>query len=578
MTLFSLLTDSPDAGGSWTETSAVSSGLTVGTGENLDFTGVSVGVYTFKYTISPADSNSTCPDDDATVTITIDNDAYAGVDGSDRFCEGDQTKNSVTLFSLLTDSPDAGGSWAETSAVSSGLTVGTGENLDFTGVSSGVYTFKYTVGPGDDSSTCPSDDSMVTITIDTVPAKPEIELKQADCFAETGSIKITSSTEGLDFLLIRIEGDALIIIEDYENLEEGDYELTAENEAGCVSDALQFSIAGPRDVPLTPIADKIDPDCETLQGTIIITSRIIGLRFAVIPSSEFPSDISLVPDSNFMEYVDGGFTGYGPGDYTVAAKSLDGCLSGITTVNLIEPICEEFEGCTLGYWKNHTDRWACYSTCTLYSDVFGIGEDHYVPEELQGKTLLEVLNLGGGGVYNLGRQSVAALLNICNGGVDYEIPSEAGLVLYVQDNFDNAGSAGSYLDELNNAGCNLNGSKATSEPFPVEECGAPVEADSGKGKPDKTSTTAGSFNASPVPFNDRITIQYDFEYNSNKIEIQVYDFNGRLLRTYHDKKVAKGDTKELNIDFAMKANQVYILRIVTDREVISKTVISSSRK
>ncbi|MBT8296222.1 MAG: T9SS type A sorting domain-containing protein, partial [Gramella sp.] len=98
----------------------------------------------------------------------------------------------------------------------------------------------------------------------------------------------------------------------------------------------------------------------------------------------------------------------------------------------------------------------------------------------------------------------------------------------------------------------------------------------GNGKNNKAAES--SFSASPVPFNDKLTLKYDFDYTSNKVDIQVYDLSGRLLRTYSDKKVKGGDTKELDIDFALKANQVYIIRMVTDREVLTKNVISSSRK
>jgi hypothetical protein len=74
------------------------------------------------------------------------------------------------------------------------------------------------------------------------------------------------------------------------------------------------------------------------------------------------------------------------------------------------------EGCTPGYWKQsqHFDSWtAPYAPTTLFSDVF---EDAF-----PGKTLLDVLNLGGGGLNALGRHTVAALLNAASGGVDYDL-------------------------------------------------------------------------------------------------------------------------------------------------------------
>jgi hypothetical protein len=76
---------------------------------------------------------------------------------------------------------------------------------------------------------------------------------------------------------------------------------------------------------------------------------------------------------------------------------------------------ETGEGCTPGYWKqsHHFDSWVGYSPNQAFSSVF---EDAF-----PGKTLLEVLNLGGGGLNALGRHTVAALLNAASSGVDYDL-------------------------------------------------------------------------------------------------------------------------------------------------------------
>lgn len=71
------------------------------------------------------------------------------------------------------------------------------------------------------------------------------------------------------------------------------------------------------------------------------------------------------------------------------------------------------EGCTPGFWKQsqHLDSWpAAYQPDMLFSAVF---EDAF-----PGKTLLQVVSLGGGGLNMLGRHTVAALLNTAT-GVDY---------------------------------------------------------------------------------------------------------------------------------------------------------------
>jgi hypothetical protein len=72
------------------------------------------------------------------------------------------------------------------------------------------------------------------------------------------------------------------------------------------------------------------------------------------------------------------------------------------------------EGCTPGYWKQeqHFGNWPPpYQPTDLFSAYF---EDAF-----PGKTLLEVLSEGGGGLTALGRQTVAALLNAASPKVDF---------------------------------------------------------------------------------------------------------------------------------------------------------------
>ena len=188
-----------------------------------------------------------------------------------------------------------------------------------------------------------------------------------------------------------------------------------------------------------------------------------------------------------------------------------------------------------------------------------------------------MLNLGGGGVYNFGRQSVAALLNACNEEVEYELSTKTDVITHVRANVDNAGSAGSYLDMLNNAGCTLGGSKATS----ADQCEDDT-ADNGNGKGNngkgnnEKSITRSSVAVYPVPFRETVNLQYDMEYDSDVV-IEIFDMRGKHLRTYKDKNVGKGKETTLHVDFALKANQMYILKIKTDRETIVKQIVSSKK-
>ena len=154
--------------------------------------------------------------------------------------------------------------------------------------------------------------------------------------------------------------------------------------------------------------------------------------------------------------------------FTVMITDINDCTSTCTTTVTVE-MCMQ-EGCTLGYWKNHTDRWCDeYETCTTYAEAFYNGAYEDAPAELRDLTLLEVLNLGGGGIYNLGRQSVAALLNTCSSGmddIDFYYSNVTDLINDVRMAIANgeAGSFASQLDMWNQEGCPLGGSRATTEP------------------------------------------------------------------------------------------------------------------
>lgn len=74
------------------------------------------------------------------------------------------------------------------------------------------------------------------------------------------------------------------------------------------------------------------------------------------------------------------------------------------TVTITDP----GEGCSPGYWKqaHHFNSWVGYTPDTLFSTVFEANHNPFGT-----KTLLQVLQQGGGGINALGRHTVSALLN-----------------------------------------------------------------------------------------------------------------------------------------------------------------------
>jgi hypothetical protein len=132
------------------------------------------------------------------------------------------------------------------------------------------------------------------------------------------------------------------------------------------------------------------------------------------------------------------------------------------------------EGCTLGFWKNNADKheanaWVGYTPDQLYSSVFGRTITIKIKHRgtFNDPNLLEALNASGGGINNLARQSVAALLNITSDCVNYKIGSATDLIAMVQSAIDEGNSAigalGGLLNDYNETYCPIDQQGRCSE-------------------------------------------------------------------------------------------------------------------
>jgi hypothetical protein len=135
------------------------------------------------------------------------------------------------------------------------------------------------------------------------------------------------------------------------------------------------------------------------------------------------------------------------------------------------------EGCTPGYWKNHTSNWEEYGPNTKLGSVF------VIPSGLTATantTMLEALNFGGGRGFDgasqiLLRAATAAVLNAAHEGVGYpyrrdvepgKIISRVNAAL-ASGNRAAALDLAAELDGLNNLGCPL-GNETTTTTTPVD--------------------------------------------------------------------------------------------------------------
>lgn len=111
-------------------------------------------------------------------------------------------------------------------------------------------------------------------------------------------------------------------------------------------------------------------------------------------------------------------------------------------------------GCTPGFWRQsqHYPYWTGYAPTDAFSSVFA--------NAFPGKTLGEVVQLGGGGLNALGRHTVAALLNAASLEVNYGMTTAQVIAA-----FNAAYASGSYeaqknvFEGFNERGCSVDKSR-----------------------------------------------------------------------------------------------------------------------
>ncbi len=89
------------------------------------------------------------------------------------------------------------------------------------------------------------------------------------------------------------------------------------------------------------------------------------------------------------------------------------------------------------------------------------------------------------------------------------------------------------------------------------------------------NTAKANFKAYPVPFIDILTVEYKYEYDTD-VKIQVFDAKGMLIINDLDNRYIKGEIGTKNLDLSRVSDQTLIIRLVTNKEKMSKMVIAKS--
>lgn len=124
------------------------------------------------------------------------------------------------------------------------------------------------------------------------------------------------------------------------------------------------------------------------------------------------------------------------------------------------------DGCTPGYWKNHTDNWEEATTSTLLDTEFDFPASL---SALADDTFIQALQYKGGATLEdaakiLMRAAVAAWLNAAHDGLGYPLQRGTGSgdiepmvnAALASEDRDTILALATYLDGLNNSTCPLN--------------------------------------------------------------------------------------------------------------------------
>ncbi len=193
-----------------------------------------------------------------------------------------------------------------------------GINYTTTGIISGLAPANYTLTAKGLVGGCVSPGITAVINaLPAIPVAPSITITQPTCSVNTGSIKVSSSTAGLNF---SINGTTYNnAFGNFTLLSSGTYNVTARHDvSGCISTATIGIINAQPTIPTAPTASVTQPTCSVSTGTISVNSPVSGYLYS----------------NNGTTYTNttGLFSGLAAGTYSLTAKSASGCISSASSV------------------------------------------------------------------------------------------------------------------------------------------------------------------------------------------------------------------------------------------------------
>jgi hypothetical protein len=141
--------------------------------------------------------------------------------------------------------------------------------------------------------------------------------------------------------------------------------------------------------------------------------------------------------------------------------------------------------------------------------------------------------------------------------------------------FSNIPAGSGYIVSVSVNGCDSGSSScAKSTPTPIP--GGKIAANPKEATPIDAKIETTGFDAYPVPFKDQLTIKYKFDYKSD-VKIEVFNSQGMSVLSKTDTNSYLDKEVTLDIKASKRQEQVYLVKVTTNRGSTTKKVMSSKK-
>jgi hypothetical protein len=437
--------------------------------------------------------------------------------------------NAVTITATPTQILCAGGTGSVSIVTGGGTGTRTVTGDATTNLAPGTYNYTVTDANGCTAST--------SATINAAPAAVTISATptQILCAGGTGSVSIaTGGGTGTR----TVTGDATT------NLAPGTYNYTVTDANGCTASTSATINAAPNAVVLT--ATVTQPTCFNANGSVVLSAT--GGTGAYTYGGDATSNLA-------------------PGTYNYTVHDANGCTATASATLIAATNCITNEGCTPGYWKNHTEAWTGYSPSQTLESVFDVPNNLNMDDI----TLLAALDGdGGSGVKGaaeiLLRAAVAALLNSTHSVVDYPRTTAAIIAdvntALASNNRNIMLQLAKELDDDNNLGCPLNNSNAVPIASSVV----------GETRTETENVTKITVSAAPNPYIDKVRFNLKSSVTGQGT-LQVYNLLGQNVKTVFNGLIEAGIPKivEFTVPNANRTSLIYSFKVGS--KIVSGTLL-----